>query len=64
METKDISLKAFIQEMLALVVTDFDDSSYDEKSDAVETDDSDSGSDNDVPAEKKCIKKGKKYQMQ
>ena len=53
-----------MQEMLALVVTNFDDSSYDEKNDAVETDDSDSGSDNDDQQRKKCIKKGKKYQMQ
>ena len=64
LETKDVSLKVFIQEMLALVVTDFDDSSYDEKMTrlkqmivtvvAIMT----------YQQRKKCIKKGKKYQMQ
>ena len=62
LETKDISLKTFIQEMLTIVTTDFDIPSEDENKEEVESDDSDSGSDyddNNVPAEKKEYKKRK-----
>ena len=56
-ETKDFSLKAFILNIISAMSENYHDSSDDEKQ-AVEPDDSDSGSDNEVPQSSEDKKRG------